>query len=821
MYKNEEAGMSGRGRGSAAVRRGRKSAFAFRYVLASLIALVCLVCIPSVAGADVDSVGGLEPASTSLKGGLHEVNPLVNSSHNGEYKCGSAWEYSDFHDEAFGLVMGNCKAGWIFEVVDYGGPNEGGVYSYGGYAEGPLDGCGWVESNTSPEKIGTVREPHHCGSGSEVSTPEEDFREKYNGEGVGAHTADGYYVVNKVPCKEYANFRPWSKATSGEKEEIRTVPAYATERSDIPALKWRYVTKYESTDGTGKYVMVRDTRINGGEGNWVFVPRSCLPSTLPESEGELVPSSPTVTTGTPTGIGTTSATLVGFVNPNGVDTKYFFEYGTTTSYGSYTATEDAGSGTGVVQENVPISGLAPGTTYYFRIVASSATGESFGGPVAFTTVPLPPTATTGGATVQFRRATLNGTVNPNGASTQYYYQYGLTSSYGYVTSEGNAGSGSSPVSAPAVATGLEPSTTYHCRIVAINSGGTSYGGDEIFTTAAPPSLSVSKHLPSSSSMTLTWTASANASSYTIKRNGATVGSTAGLSYVDTKLNATTFYHYEIVANDENESAGSNTVTRATTQVDTIEVDVTGNGKADLVYVYPGSYIDTFLSKGNGEYEGRADHLEEFDSTAGLWLSGDFNGDGKTDLAYIYPGGYIDTFFSKGNGEYEEKTYQVSKEFDDTGGTWEVGDFSGNGKDDLAYIYPGGYIDTFFSKGNGEYEGKAEHIEGFDDTTGQWLTGDFNGNGKTDLGYIYPGGYIDTFFSKGNGEYEGKAEHIEGFDDTTGQWLTGDANGDGDTDLLYIYPGSYIDTFLSKGDGEYEGKADYLEGFDSTTGIWLG
>ncbi len=351
--------------------------------------------------------------------------------------------------------------------------------SYGGYLEGAFDACGWIESDEGPEQI-NEKLPNHCPGLNQKKSTVGTFYEKYNGQP--APTGDGYYIVNKVPCKEYANFRPWS-SESVEKEEIRTVPAYATEKTDIPALKWRYVTEYASTDGSGKYVMVRDTRFNGGEGNWVFVPLSCLranASELPTGEGELVPPPPTVTTGTPTGIATPNATLVGFVNPNGLDTKYFFEYGTTTSYGSYTPTEDAGSGTGIVQEDEPISGLAPGTTYYFRIVASSATGESFGGPVVFTTQPPQSVTTTAASGVEEEQATLNGEVNGNGLNTTYHFEYGETTSYGSSTSPVEGGSGSSSPHVPVAE--LKPDTTYHYRLVATSSAGTSTGSDQTFTT---------------------------------------------------------------------------------------------------------------------------------------------------------------------------------------------------------------------------------------------------------------------------------------------------------------------------------------------------
>jgi hypothetical protein len=295
--------MSDRGRGMTVIGDWRKGAFAPRYILVGLVALVCMACIPRVASADVDSVGGLEKVPT-IKPSPHELTPLAGGA--GLYQCSSAHAYADIHSEPWGFVIGQCKSGWKFEVLEHTGVNsKTKTSSYGGYLEGAFDACGWIESDEGPEQI-NEKLPNHCPGLNQKESTVGSFYEKYNGQP--ALTGDGYYVVNKVPCKEYANFRPWS-SESVEKEEIRTVPAYATEKTDIPALKWRYVTKYASTDGSGKYVMVRDTRVAGGEGNWVFVPRSCLPATLLESEGELVPSPPAVTTAGASGVATPTATL--------------------------------------------------------------------------------------------------------------------------------------------------------------------------------------------------------------------------------------------------------------------------------------------------------------------------------------------------------------------------------------------------------------------------------------------------------------------------------------------------------------------------------
>jgi DNA-binding beta-propeller fold protein YncE len=87
-------------------------------------------------------------------------------------------------------------------------------------------------------------------------------------------------------------------------------------------------------------------------------------------------------------------------------------------------------------------------------------------------------------------ATLNATVNPNGAETSYRFEYGLTDSYGssIPVPDGTlaAGYAGQPVSADLVS--LDPDTTYHYRIVATNSEGTVEGPDRTFATIPEPTI---------------------------------------------------------------------------------------------------------------------------------------------------------------------------------------------------------------------------------------------------------------------------------------------------------------------------------------------
>lgn len=95
---------------------------------------------------------------------------------------------------------------------------------------------------------------------------------------------------------------------------------------------------------------------------------------------------PTAVTGQATNVTATSATLNAMVNPNGLETSAYFEWGTTTSFGNRTPTQSVGSGTKDVPISADLSGLASGTTYYFRVVAKNSAGEAYGVSSSFKTL---------------------------------------------------------------------------------------------------------------------------------------------------------------------------------------------------------------------------------------------------------------------------------------------------------------------------------------------------------------------------------------------------------------------------------------------------
>src|SRR5690349_1060257 len=182
----------------------------------------------------------------------------------------------------------------------------------------------------------------------------------------------------------------------------------------------------------------------------------------------LAAGEPVVTTGNATAITPTSATVNGTVNPEGQSTTYYFEYGTSTSYGSQTSMAGAGSGTADVKVSTAIASLTPNTTYHYRVVASNASGTMLGADVSFKTPkpPAPVVVTRHATSVAQTSATLNGTVNPEGQATSYVFQYGTSSAYGAQTPSASAGAGTKTIVVSAAIGPLTPNTTYHYRLVA-------------------------------------------------------------------------------------------------------------------------------------------------------------------------------------------------------------------------------------------------------------------------------------------------------------------------------------------------------------------
>jgi hypothetical protein len=176
-------------------------------------------------------------------------------------------------------------------------------------------------------------------------------------------------------------------------------------------------------------------------------------------------------------IGTTTATLVGTVNPKGTLVEHCeIEYGTTLGYGDVALCgEVVGEGTEPVQVHGAATGLPGGTTIHFRIVAKNAHGTVRGDDHTFETLPVAAlkdltTENLTGASVD-----LIGVIDPRGLATAFHFEID-----GRALPEGHLAAGTSDVHVSQHVEALAPNTAYHWRLVATDEDGVVESPDQTF-----------------------------------------------------------------------------------------------------------------------------------------------------------------------------------------------------------------------------------------------------------------------------------------------------------------------------------------------------
>ncbi len=151
-----------------------------------------------------------------------------------------------------------------------------------------------------------------------------------------------------------------------------------------------------------------------------LLPAALLILSIGSPAAAVAASAPGVSTGGAVKVTQSTATVRGAVNPRDVETNYSFQYGPTKAYGAATPPAAAGKGTSAVPASANLTGLAPATTYHYRIVATSGAGTSRGRDRTFKTLKQPlglalaatpnPVPFGGSATLA---GTLSGTDNAN------------------------------------------------------------------------------------------------------------------------------------------------------------------------------------------------------------------------------------------------------------------------------------------------------------------------------------------------------------------------------------------------------------------------
>jgi hypothetical protein len=145
---------------------------------------------------------------------------------------------------------------------------------------------------------------------------------------------------------------------------------------------------------------------------------------------------------------------------------------------------------GATNATLTISNVTLQSTGQYSVVITNILGPVSSSAAQLTVISLPLVSALNASSVTTDSAVLNATLNPNGAATSYYFQFGLTTNYGSFSAT-NTQPAASIGNVAVSTTGLDPGTTYHYCVAAVNPAGTVIGPDATFTTAfLPPKATI-------------------------------------------------------------------------------------------------------------------------------------------------------------------------------------------------------------------------------------------------------------------------------------------------------------------------------------------
>ena len=271
-------------------------------------------------------------------------------------------------------------------------------------------------------------------------------------------------------------------------------------------------------------------------------------------------------------------------------------------------------------------------------------------------------------------------------------------------------------------------------------------------------------------------------------------------------------------------------------------DYNGDGLDDIAFHRPGGgwgTVPVLFANGDGTWNPANYPVPSWAYQSDvIAISGDYDGDGLDDIAFQNPSGVGDWYsipvlFANGNGTWHATNYPAGYGFHSYGVVPVVGDYNGDGRDDIAAhvlaesSQPTVLFSVHFSAGNGswiESEGRVPAwVEGVGVVA---IGGDYNGDGLDDIAFHKPGGDWDTvpvIFARGNGRWDAVREPpVWGYEFYWAHGIGvvavgGDYDGDGRDDIAFHQRATFVPVIYANGNGTWNPIKQWLPDWAHLTG----
>ena len=234
-------------------------------------------------------------------------------------------------------------------------------------------------------------------------------------------------------------------------------------------------------------------------------------------------------------------------------------------------------------------------------------------------------------------------------------------------------------------------------------------------------------------------------------------------------------------------------------------DFNGDGRDDILWRNVDGRITDWLGTASG---GLADNAANaYNSVATDWHvigSGDFNGDGRDDILWRNTDGRITNWLGTSSGGFADN---VVNAYHGVPVDWRIagiGDFNGDGRDDILWRNIDGRITDWLGTANGGFADNVANAYSHGGTYWQVeAVGDFNGDGADDILWTSLEGYVTEWLGSSNGSFSDNRANV--LLNVSTDWQVtqvGDFNGDGRDDILWRNDDGRISNWLGTASGGF-------------------
>jgi hypothetical protein len=249
-------------------------------------------------------------------------------------------------------------------------------------------------------------------------------------------------------------------------------------------------------------------------------------------------------------------------------------------------------------------------------------------------------------------------------------------------------------------------------------------------------------------------------------------------------------------------------------------DFNADGRDDILWRNNDGRMSDWLGTASGGFADNAAHA--YNSVATDWHiagTGDFNGDGRDDILWRHDDGRITDWLGTANGGFSPNSANA---LDSVSLDWSiaaVGDFNGDGRDDILWRNADGRITDWLGTATGAFGSNAANA--YTSVATDWHiigAGDFNGDGRDDILWRNNDGRITDWLGTANGGFAPNAANS--FNGVATDWHVasiGDFNGDGRDDILWRHDDGRMTDWLGTANGGLADNA--VNAYNSVATDW--